>query len=218
MPTNITAVDIFTDPVVAPSPGELITSADRVLTAQALANRSLYAKNRTRGGQSLSLVPVNMCAAYITQEIAGDGTTGLRWVAQSTSATGSYKQHSVFTGYPIIFDLEAPIGVTITSLTARVIGKNGATVHGSLPATLPILTLEVYNPSTNTTVVAGTTTDTSPNLAAYETQHSILVTPGAPPLVDGSHRYVARLKGETDANSVADTLVVTGIFVSWTAP
>lgn len=116
--------------------------------------------------------------------------TGRKWTNATLNGTVEY-------------DLDAPNGCTLTSVTA-VITPAGA--HGALP-TMPRLQVLKIGP-TGTVVSTTTQVDTSADVTAYQTQHTITVSLSnmAVDTSDGT-RFVVVLQAETGGSGITGTVL-----------
>lgn len=213
MPTTVSDSSVYTGSVVVPNDGELITGADRLLTAQALANRTRYLKDNgwaTRPAVFRS-VPLS---GFVRNQFAVPAQ--YQYASVLGSMRGVWVQLDVGAAVPLMMDLDVPPGATLTQINAAVDGDAGGSgAHGALPATMPALTLFAIDPVTGVPVTTDTQSDTAPNAAAYDAGHLIVLAVSR--IVDQTKRYVLQFSGETGANSQLG-LTLTGIQLSWTAP
>jgi len=100
-----------------------------------------------------------------------------------------------------------PPGGTITNLRFAANGRSGGAGHaGSLPATMPVVELEIYDDD-GAQGEALSTTDDSASAAAYDLTHEVVgAGVAAGTLLTDGVTYVAQVFGEAGANSVAGAL------------
>jgi hypothetical protein len=101
--------------------------------------------------------------------------------------------------------LALPIGIGITGVTIRL--KKGAGA-GSLPGTLPSLSLGYYDLTADTFTSLGTQADTSADIATYKTYHAVTLTLGATHTVAASRNYILTLTGDNASTGLSDGLFV----------
>lgn len=90
MATNITAVDTFTDPVVAPADGDAVAGAAPGLMGQGLANRTLHNKNRLDANDALIAAAGEYCECLVVASgVAGAAELTLTIEHQSGGFTVS---------------------------------------------------------------------------------------------------------------------------------
>jgi hypothetical protein len=213
MPTNISEITEYTTPVVVPNDGELITGADRLLTAQALANRAQYLRQTGWGSRAATFRSVPLSNFVPNQFVVPQQ---YQYSSVSPPGIGTWTQLVVSAAVPLLLDLDLPPGVTLTRVTLTVDGDAGGVgVHGALPATMPDLSLIITNPNSAGVFTTDTVVDASPDVATYDGPHFIDLVVSRFAVEDRRHQV--RFRGETGANSQAG-LTVFGLQISWTAP
>lgn len=214
MPTNISDIPEFTANVVVPLDGELITGADRALTAQSLANRTRYLQ--VNGSASK---PATFRSVPLSGFKQNEFVVPQQYIMASSgigAMVGVWVQLDVAGAAPLLMDLAVPPGVTLTQLLVTLDGDAGAgSGHSALPATMPTLSLFEINPSTGVPFTSFSATDISPNVAAYDGLHQIALNFSR--FVTEDRRYLVKFTGETGANSQAG-LTMTGLQITWSVP
>lgn len=122
-------------------------------------------------------------------------------------------QHNVSASWPAYWPIRPIIGCTIVSI-AIYLQATGTRVD--LPTTVPRLLLRRRNIVTGTTeIIDMGASDPSANLGAYQSCHSITITP-AHIVPGGAYHYYLYLIGESGTAALADTLQVYGAVVFFT--
>lgn len=122
-------------------------------------------------------------------------------------------QHDVSIARLAYWPIRPIIGCTIVSIAVYLQAMGTRT---DLPTTVPRLLLRRRNIVTGTTEFVGAgVSDTSADVAAYQSCHSITITP-AHTVPGGAYQYYLSLFGESGTYSVADTLQVYGAVVFFT--
>lgn len=137
------------------------------------------------------------------------------WVGQNFGA--GWLQSIVSSGFSIAFPINLPDGDTIISVTAGVNGGfNGG--HSALPAGTDRLALELVRVSgTGAVTSLALRRDQSASVGVYDADHTVVLQNGAldsgsmPQVVDASFRYYVVVHGETGANAIANTTLLTSI-------
>jgi hypothetical protein len=213
MPTNIVDLNAYTSPVVVPNNGELITGGDRLLTAQALANRTEYLRQTGWGSRTATFRSVPLSRFVPNQFVVPQQ---YQYSSVSPPGIGTWNQLTVSSAAPLLMDLDLPPGVTLTRVILTVDGDAaGSGPHGALPATMPDLSLLITNPNTAAVFTTDTQIDTSPDVATYDGGHFIDLVVSR--VVTEDRRFQVRFRGETGANSQAG-LTIFGLQISWSAP
>jgi len=126
MSTNITAVDAFTDPVVAPADGDPVVGAAPELMGQALANRTLNNKNRVDALQEY-------CTAYIT----GSKGNGVAFDLAVDQNSGSFTvaSNQILVPSTGVYEISWTASVAVTDATSdKTISVNIESNAGNLAA------------------------------------------------------------------------------------
>lgn len=142
------------------------------------------------------------------------------WFFQTTgTAAGRWVNNDVALARSIWFVLtKLPNLTTLQKVRVFLDGDAGGVAHGgSLPATLPDVTLYGCAFTASGSVLAPTTdgpvSDASASAAAYELQHAVEVVLGLPLLITTGVHWLVRVRSETGANAAANALVVSGLEV-----
>lgn len=104
------------------------------------------------------------------------------------------------TARTMVVPLHVPNGVTITAVTVYLKGAGG---HVGLPATMPYISLWENAPATTATLIAGPTTDSAANAAAYDAVHAVTISGLSITSSRASKQYLLMVVSETGANSIA---------------
>lgn len=218
MPYSLTPSDTFSANVQVPNNGEPADQAAWAIGAQPLDNRTTYLRNRIPAASATGLeieIPL----------IPADPSSGA-WPDWDFASAGLYSyfgfltQSSVAIAAPIRFRLSGlpRFPANITGIRARMIGANGATTHSAVPATVPRIQLIRYPLTSNQP--AGTTVaevqKTFANVAEYNAAHDVttVVAGALPALIDPTQMYHLYVTGETGTNSVANALLLMGLYVT----
>lgn len=206
MPSNLTETDTFSTPISYPLPGEQIQSVDWVNAAGALANRTLYCKNRLEGIKVLyrRLVPltsVNPNASTFSFSVIGG--PGANAMGQRQTASGG----ALYFGLPVIEG-----GGTAKLVSLAVTFRPAGGGRAGLPATQPSIRIwEQPNDATGRVQLGSTATLAAGTVVAYEAPQALTVTLGAGSgaTINLTSSYYAEFDGEADggANFVAGLLV-----------
>lgn len=169
MPVNITDVDTFTDPVVAPAGSDPADRTYVVTVAQGLANRTRHLKNRLDGGDTVDvIVPARALHRRAESEWSLIGDAAIRSEVNSARAFVYLRDHlphgAVLTQvlvlvdpsntgadtmgvllYELVYDFATPaapnVGATLGTATSSGTGFQSLSVSG-LPETLDATTTE----------------------------------------------------------------------------
>jgi hypothetical protein len=207
-----TGDEAFRTSVSIPEGVDTVDIAVPAISLQRLQDNAQYLKRHLMGTSSIEL-PIAKCGV-------SQGTTlgQERWGYDVTSSNpGGWVQGSITGNLRVHFELDAPAGTTITSVSANVMGAWASNVHAALPASMPQLTMQEIDSGGNASTILSAVTDSSATKAAYEASHSIDATGLSITTVAG-RRYFVTVTGESGANSVAQALVVRGISVAKTDP
>ena len=125
--------------------------------------------------------------------------------------------------YEIEFDLDLPVGVTVTGFTTTVQGRvsyiSGTGAHGGSPANLPLFAFESRIPSAGASaapVVIASASDPFTSVPVYDAVHTVTVSTST--LIVAGTKYIFRIVGEYGANAQNNSLGILDLTVAWTAP
>jgi hypothetical protein len=173
---------------------------------------------------------------WLKQRLAGlrSGTVVLFYqpiiVDGSVNTTPRWRTTKNFSGVPVAVQVDnastgnmslglpgLPCAGTITRVDVRIQGDPNST-HVGLPANMPSMAVNKYTATTGAISVLGTGTDTSANLTAYRTLHTISVTGLNEDLTAAisNNFYDVKFTGEYGANSETLALFVNSVEV-WVA-
>lgn len=139
----------------------------------------------------------------------------LTWDRDPGTPGGDLIQTNVGAARIVAFPVCLPPGDDILTISVMLNGNLGAG-HASLPGTMPSVSLvSVDVAGTQTTI--DTVADSSASVGAYDANHLVTLTLGAPETIDGGEAYSIVVTGEAGANSVANTLAIRSILVTGTA-
>lgn len=204
MPQNIIETPGRGETIVAPSSGDPVTDSSIVQGEQPIGNRLAYLEANAVGASPRTNTPVSNGLMGTDQ--------GANW---SFNGFPLWTQTDASTAGNLAIPLSLPPGVTLTSLRLHCVG-DGAATHAGLPGTMP--SIQLYEQKIDGTVATllGSASDSSVNVAAYETEHTIDIAPAA--VVKDDYYYVLLVQGETGANALDNALQVYGVDASWSAP
>lgn len=198
MSHTVTETAAFSASVTVPDPGEPVMASDLENAVQPLCNRAQWT---CRPGDHV----VSVAADYYVSKWQHVGMYRLDSLAGNTGDTIT---ESIVWGLGFI-----PDGSSITKYGVLIDPANG---HAGQPGQLPRIRLVKKNFSSGTETVIDTTTDTYPNQATYEAQHTITKTLGSPYVVDHAiEAYFLEFIHESGANAIQAGLQVHGVRVSW---
>jgi hypothetical protein len=201
MPQNIVDADTWTATVQVAADGDAVDGASQVLIGQDLADRTRYLYNRNIAavGGLLGVALINATPSTSARWIPVDG---FNWQMTSVASAGLLALH-----------LPQVLGAKLTEVHCMVHGDlEGNGPHGALPATMPQIELDRIDYLGAGVTNIGTTVDSSANVAAYETHHLISIT-GLSEAFDEEKQWALKVKGETGANSLVDTLAFYGCYI-----
>lgn len=191
MPANITPVDTFTAPVVVATDADAANGTEKLLTAQALVNRSEFLFNRVPQGSVQTAYPVNMSA------IAFQFSDNV--VSWELSSPSGWLQKNLTSNRIVTVDIThlLPAGGTLDSVRARLDGivSHGAGFPGALDAQLPFIQVVSVVRTTGGASTFGKIVDPSTSNAAYEQTH-VIESPGLAETVDPLKSYYIEFRGE----------------------
>ncbi len=160
---------------------------------------------------------LNVYRLTMTPQAIALNTNVPTWQPVSPPCAG-WVQKDVSAQFQISFPINLPVGDTIVDVTVRVDGGGGVG-HSSLPAGADRLTVSLVQVGTDGAVTTlASRADQSGSVGAYDIPHSVTLTNGAldsgtmPRLVDDDFTYYVLVAGETGANSIANTTLITSIF------
>lgn len=192
---NITDVDAFTT-VQHIADGDALDGTNHATEMQTVANRTRFLLNRVHGAQTDD--PIRF--PFIVMPLAtGAGALG-KWGFMASGSANAICQADVGAAYPIYLELTHPKEVTLTELSVTVCGASG---HGALPGTMPMLKLYRQDPgSSGAPTLVDSQVDTAASTGAYEVPHSITLSGLSETLThDGGSKFYVELDGEGGANS-----------------
>lgn len=105
--------------------------------------------------------------------------------------------------------------VRLTSVKAALQSDN-LVPHDDLPEVMPALTLVELDGFAATYTNIATQVDDSPDKATYDALH--VVTLSVSQVLDPAKQYAVRVRGESGDNSLAGSLVLRALSLSWDAP
>lgn len=114
----------------------------------------------------------------------------------------------------LFFHITPPAGATINSVTMRMQSKD--LPAAGMPTTLPSAELWATTFAGSSTQLVNTTNDTSANVAAYATWHSIVMTPASPYVVPEGGRLYVVFNGAVHGSDVGRFVKVMAPFCSVT--
>jgi len=208
MASVVAEVDQFDATVTVPDDGDTRSAASVTAAGvgfQPLSNRTLYNKNRSIGalGGDL-LLPLTGAHTVV------NGAAAV-WTYQVAAPNGTWVQSNIGGASEIYLQLPHVVGATCTGLVARVHGDpNVVGPHAGAVGTMPLLSLLSINTATGVAAVVGSQVDTTVAPATYEVIHDITLTVAAQTF-SSTFALIAKLEGETGANSVASALHLYGI-------
>jgi hypothetical protein len=211
MSHGLTDTDSYDTPVTVPDPGDPRNAASVVVPFTALANRTAYFKRLVPGasdGAAMMPMPAGR------QDTIVGGTWS--WISGGT-APGLWVQTDISAATPLDFEMVLPDQITVTSVVAFICGTAalGVGAHAGLPATKPTLKFLEVDPGTAATTFSASVTDPSGTQAAYDAQHTIVLTTSR--FVSSQfRRYLVRLTGEAGANAAILKLGLAGIQINYT--
>jgi hypothetical protein len=173
-------------------------------------------------GSTVTLAGTNVISGVTTaSDLTMTGTSRIKLGSRSVSrlarsapfgATNftinvdSYVTQSSTAASSVSWELDVPHGATLTSVSIEI----QPVAHGSLPATMPKLTVMVMAANHITgTIAGGPTSDGSGSVGAYNTQHPIAVS-GLSVVVDRTqYNYWAKFEGEASTDSLTGLIAGT---------
>ena len=199
-PTNHPSIDV-------PEGTDVVNIADVTAALEKLRDGAEF----TRLNGNATVAAVNRCLPLMNAVIDTTIAAAPYWYF-----TNRVVIQGDTTGAAVLWlELDLPAGVTITQLLLTVDGNGGGANHSSLPATLPAVSLIIVNPNSGAAFTTDTQSDTSANLAAYEAAHFIQL--DVTRVVAADRRHLIKIQGETGANSVAASLALFGLQISYDA-
>lgn len=190
MPVNITDADAFTTPVVVAANGEAANQTEKVLTAQALANRTLYLATRTPGAVAGQRVAIPLVAV---------ANTSARWTFDS--AQMQWDQTDVTSAGALVFPLVLPVACDIVSVRLRLLGS-----HATAPAGLPAVTVYSNDGAGGGSASEGTATHPGTGYDVLATLTATVASGAYDPAL--AKRWYVEVTGESGANSATGLLLL----------
>lgn len=194
-----------------------VSAAQFNVALEALADRTAHVRALIDGGP----VSATFYKYFDLPSVAvwGD-STNLAWLPVNTSTGGLDLVQSQIdisaSQFAIYAPLEYPLGWqpiggvspawVLDSITISLIGSAG---HGALPVAMPDLALYVAG-----TIVGSPAVDTSASTGAYESAHTITLSPSA--ALSAGDKAHLRIRGEAGANAQAGLYVATRVVTAWT--
>ncbi len=207
MSANITPVDAFTAPVVVATDADAANGAEKLLTAQALTNRTENNNSRLNDIPQVTTV-TNYMVPILGYKMLG---TSNPWVFDSGFGALLDKTANA---RPVFWDVQVPpAGSTIDSFTVYVNGHSG---RAGIPATPPLVILQRLNKVTNVGVTVSSQADTA-GFVAYELDHTISKT-GIAHTVLADEQYQILVFAEDSTNALPDLFTIFAIEIGWTYP
>lgn len=199
------------DSVTVPDPGDARTAASVQVPFQNVLNRNQWLIDHSFMGAALSAGIFQFPLSGGANDDIVNATPGWTYTA------GFWLQTDVATAPVLWCDVRLPHRATIESVHLYLNGNGaGGGAHTGLPASLPKLEFQQVDPTAGNSIVAttGVVTDSSANLAAYETNHRIDIN-GLSIAAVGTLGHRIKVTGESGANAAALKLTLFGISFSW---
>jgi hypothetical protein len=184
--------------VVTPDPSPLARLASMMAPTATMAVTAAHI-------QALTLALLNVQDLDLGNWQRGTPTPGITSGGSlpTWSTIGGNAFEQIDLSEPILYvPLFVPNGAVMATIAVYL--KAIVTHGGSLPATMPSVTLLRYKPSDATAVAYGPAVDPSASIAAYKAMHTITLAPAGPlaaPVANDTYLYYLSIIGEMDANS-----------------
>lgn len=167
--------------------GDVVNAAETNNAPKQLANRTTYLRSRSVGAAASVDVPILLGASVVNQSS--------RW----TRTSSPWNQIDTTDAGRVVVPVTMPRFGVLESVSFIVEGASG---HASLPATMPIVQLYVYNISTGVTTNIVNITDTTSTIAGYEAIH-LLTDSSMSRTATEEDSWWVELFGETGSGALA---------------
>jgi len=209
MPANLVPVDTWPANFQVAADGDAVSQATRTNVMQEYADAHTYLRNRSpaavAGNYQIPIAPTNQPAAGWVQRWAWDIAGPNGWTNISVAGVDE-----------IQIPLPALKDCSFSSVSMVLHGDGaGAGPHVGAVGTMPLLSLyKIDGAGAAGTTLVGSQIDTTVAPATYDVLHTVTYTPGAPQTIDETTQYALSIRGEAGANSIANALILFGLYMT----